>query len=127
VNWFARLWQSIRAWFDRRFRRLPSPPAPALPLPPRREVYAVVHVEEEPSELEPMKVYAVGEGEHLWHISMLCPCDCGETLSLNALPDDFPRWSLDVRDGVPSIRPSVWRHAGCQSHFFVRNGQIEWC
>jgi hypothetical protein len=127
VNWFARLWSSLRSWFGRIFRRLPLPPVPASPLPAHPEVYGVIHAEEEPDELEPMQVYALGEGGHLWHISMLCPCGCGEKISLNALPDDSPRWTLEERAGVPSIRPSVWRRVGCRSHFFLRNGSIEWC
>ncbi len=126
MSWFARLWGTIGAWFQRRFRRLPPPTRPA-PLPSAPRVYRVVHVEEEPDDLDPTKVYAVGEREHLWHISMLCPCGCRAKISLNALPDDSPRWTLEDRDGVPSLRPSVWRHVGCRSHFFLQDGRIEWC
>lgn len=127
MNWFARLWSSLRSWFERLLRRRPLPPAPAAPLPAHPGVYGVIHVEEEPEEFEPMQVYALGEGGHLWHISMLCPCGCGEKISLNTLPDDSPRWTLEEHDGVPSIRPSVWRRVGCRSHFFLRRGRIEWC
>ena len=127
MKWFARLWKSIRSRFERFLRRLSSTPSPTLPLAPRPAVYGVAHCEEEPDELEAMKVYAVGEREHLWHISMLCPCGCGEKISLNALPDDSPRWRLEEDDGVPSITPSVWRRVGCRSHFFLREGHIKWC
>lgn len=123
MTWFARLWSALRSWFGRLVRRGALPPSPA----PHLTVYGVIRAEEEPDELEQMQVYAVGEGEHLWHISMVCPCGCGEKLSLNALPDDSPRWTLEERCGVPSIRPSVWRQVGCRSHFFLKHGRIEWC
>ena len=125
MNWLARLWASLWDWFARRGpdRALVAIPSAA----PRSHQYCVVHVDDEPDQLDPERLYAVGEAGHLWHMSMLCPCTCGARIQLNALADAWPRWTLDERDGVPSIRPSVWRQVGCRSHFFLRAGSIEWC
>jgi hypothetical protein len=126
VNWVARLLAAIRAWLRRR-RPLPAPASTTPSLARAPGPLKVVRVEEDPDELDRDKIYAVGEGPHLWHISMLCPCGCDATISLNALADDSPQWILKEREGVPSIEPSIWRRTGCRSHFFVRAGRIEWC
>src|SRR6185437_1486385 len=36
-------------------------------------------------------------------------------------------WRLDMRGGVPTLYPSVWREGGCGSHFIVWRGRILWC
>ena len=114
-TWFLRLWSFLRAlmqgWFS----------------PARLDgSYRITYVEEEPDTVAPRHVYAVGENGHLWHVVFVCPCGCGARLALNLLPDDSPRWEIEDEGGVPTIRPSVWRTAGCRSHFFLRRGSIEW-
>jgi hypothetical protein len=117
----------LKAWFSRQFQKQALPPA-ALPLPaPATSLYGVANADEEPDDLAPKVVYAIGEGAHLWHVTMLCPCGCGTRIQLNALPDAAPCWTLVVRDGVPTLRPSVWRKVGCRSHFILRDGRIKWC
>ncbi|MGE0639981.1 MAG: DUF6527 family protein [Thermoanaerobaculia bacterium] len=37
-----------------------------------------------------------------------------------------PRWTVDVKGALPTLRPSIWRTAGCRSHFFVLRGRIKW-
>ncbi|MGK2742260.1 DUF6527 family protein [Tepidicaulis sp. LMO-SS28] len=59
---------------------------------------------------------------------MRCPCGCGDTIVLQLIPEARPRWDLFQNDqGHPTLRPSVDRNAGCESHFWVRNGKITWC
>jgi len=89
--------------------------------------YEVLRVEEEPDHLRPRALYAIGENGNLWHVTFVCPCGCAESISLNLLPDDSPRWTLHEQPEGPTLEPSVWRTAGCRSHFFVRRGQIVWC
>lgn len=127
MSWLALVWAALRAWVGLRSRRLPPVPGPSRPAesPPSR--YRVVHSDEEPDELEPMLVYAIGEGAHLWHVALLCPCGCDAKIQLNALADASPRWTLIEREGLPTIRPSVWRKVGCRSHFFIRDGRVDWC
>lgn len=130
-DWLRRLWAWLLAWV--RTRRLPeattteptvsAPPTPQPVVPP----YEVVHVAEEPDEFQPQTLYAVGEKGTLWQVALLCPCGCGAKVSLNALPDDSPRWSLRELPGGPTVSPSVRRTVGCRSHFILRRGQVIWC
>lgn len=108
----SRLWAWLRSWFIR----------PARPL-------KTVHAEELPDRLDPKAVYVLGEGNHRWFVTMICPCGCGATLQMSLLPDARPRWRLIEHsdDGTISLQPSVWRQVGCRSHFFLRRGLIQWC
>jgi hypothetical protein len=93
-----------------------------------RIALCVEHVTDAPSRLDGKKIYVVGENGHQWHVVMLCPCGCRESIYLNLLPDERPRWKLSMnKDGTPSLHPSIWRTVGCRSHFFLRRGEIEWC
>lgn len=111
MRWIRKTW----SWFSGIFRRQPRP-------------WPTVLIDDVPEESRPRIVYLIGEGEHLWSAAFHCPCGCGELVQLNLLPDSRPRWFV-VRhpDGTVSVSPSVWRVAGCKSHFFVRRGIIEWC
>lgn len=99
------------------------PPAPAAPPP----AYRVVHLTEDPDELLPETLYAIGENGHLWHVALVCPCGCGAIIALNVLPDASPRWRLYESADGPTLSPSVWRTTGCRSHFILRRGGVIWC
>ena len=118
MRWALGVVEMIRTWLRRAF---------GLGGASRVQPYVVVHVDDEPEELQPARLYAVGEAGHLWHMTMLCPCGCGEKIQLNALADAWPCWELSERAGGPTVVPSIWRRVGCKSHFFVRSGRIEWC
>jgi len=63
-----------------------------------------------------------------WCVGMRCPCGCGDTIELMLICEVNPRWTLSVdEDGLPSLKPSVWKKTGCRSHFWVKHGRIEWC
>ncbi|MDV4160576.1 DUF6527 family protein [Rhizobium leguminosarum] len=63
-----------------------------------------------------------------WSVGLRCPCGCGDTIELMVLEDARPRWDVAVDQvGRPTLHPSVWRKAGCRSHFWVRHGRILWC
>ncbi|MCB9576952.1 MAG: hypothetical protein H6717_08000 [Polyangiaceae bacterium] len=134
MRWLRRLWARFVEWFLA--LRLPggvsddgSASAPALPLPPAAPPppYRVVHLTDDPDELLPETLYAIGENGHLWHVSLVCPCGCGATIALNVLPDDSPRWRLYESADGPTLSPSVWRTTGCWSHFILRRGYVIWC
>lgn len=72
--------------------------------------------------------YVVGQQGHQWHVVMSCPCGCCKKIYLNLLSDSRPLWRLTRHsDGTFTLSPSVWRTAGCRSHFFIRRSRIEWC
>lgn len=110
MTWIARLW----SWAKELFRRGPIR-------------LKTVRVEEPPEALRPRTVYLLGEGENIWSVAMLCPCGCGEQIQLSTI-GGRPRWSVETEsDGTVTLTPSVWRKVGCESHFFLRRGVIQWC
>jgi hypothetical protein len=57
-----------------------------------------------------------------------CPCSCGNQLRLSLSSNDSPSWKVDVSDdGIASIHPSVRQINGCYSHFWLKEGEIDWC
>jgi len=80
-----------------------------------------------PSRLHRRRIYILTEDGEPWEARMVCPCGCGDELDLSLLPDDHPTWTFSTdRQGRASLRPSVWRHVGCRSHFFVTHGSVRW-
>lgn len=54
-----------------------------------------------------------------------CPCGCGERLPINLDPRAGPAWTLyKQRRSGRSLFPSVWREAGCMSHFVIWDNRI---
>jgi hypothetical protein len=63
-----------------------------------------------------------------WSVGMRCPCRCGDTIELLLIPGANPRWDMQIDElRRPTLSPSVWRTKGCESHFWVRLGRIQWC
>ncbi len=108
-------WAWIRSWTVR----------PGKPKAPLKTVF----LEELPKSLDPKIVYVLGEGQHRWFVTLLCPCGCKAVLQVSLLADAKPRWRLieHADDGTVTLQPSVWRQEGCRSHFFLHRGRIQWC
>lgn len=70
----------------------------------------------------PGTIVVVRPDDRAKSLKMLCPCECGELLSINLMAGSGKAWRLtsDRRLGL-SLIPSVWLDAGCQSHFILRN------
>lgn len=108
------------SWLDRISRGF------RLVVDPRRS-YVATRVDEAPDVLEEEVVYLMGDSPKPWAASFLCPCGCGDTVSLSLIPTDRPRWRARIqRNGSITLSPSVWRTKGCKSHFFLHNGRIVW-
>ena len=81
-----------------------------------------------PKKLKRRVLYVVQEDGILEQAAMICPCGCGEVLHMNLLPDERPCWTLTQhKNRTVSLHPSVWRKKKCGSHFFLRDGRIQWC
>jgi len=104
-----------RAWLSV-YRRLVPP-------------YRTLVVEEAlPKTLRRRTLYVVQEDGYREQAAMICPCGCGQVLQMNLLPDEQPCWHLtEHEDGTASLHPSVWRKKDCGSHFWFRQGRVEWC
>lgn len=57
-------------------------------------------------------------------LKFLCPCGCGETVSVNLMPESGKAWTLgyEPKRGL-SLWPSVWLTSGCRSHFILRHNK----
>lgn len=120
VSFFVWLWSVISFFWPRRLVRLWPTRQP--------QRFRAIRVDEFPDALEASKIYLAGEGTHLWGAAMICPCGCGDKIELNLLRQVRPCWAAQEHtDGTISLAPSIWRQKGCRSHFFVRQGRIEWC
>src|ERR1035437_7794489 len=112
VELLVRFWLWLQSWFVRKPRRLTT-----------------IYLEELPDAIAPGAVYVLGEGRSHWFAALACPCGCGAIIQVSLLPDSKPYWRLieHANDGTISLEPSIWRENGCQSHFFLRHGLIQWC
>lgn len=87
-----------------------------------------VRVDDFPDRLQKHRVYLVCEDGQVWQAAMLCPCGCAAVIQLCLLSESRPNWAATTHaDGTVSLHPSVWRTAGCRSHFILRFGRIAWC
>ncbi|WP_445731075.1 DUF6527 family protein [Mariniflexile sp.] len=56
-----------------------------------------------------------------------CPCGCQSIINLNLLKETFPCWDFHIRNNsLITLSPSIRRLIGCQSHFFLKNGNVIW-
>src|SRR5438105_4818414 len=112
VGMLSSLWRWVRS----RFVGKPKP-------------LRTIYLDELPDQLDPQVVYVLGENENRWFAAMLCPCGCGSTVQVSLMPNARPRWRLIEypAEGTVSLDPSLWRKGGCESHFFLRRGRVEWC
>lgn len=55
---------------------------------------------------------------------MVCPCGCGDHLTINLDSRSGPAWRFIKRRGKVTLYPSVWRESGCCSHFVVWQNDI---
>ena len=67
----------------------------------------------------------IDEGQP-WAVLMMCPCGCQEVIELSLSRASKASWSLTTQCGRPTLHPSVWRNTGCRSHFWLRNGRVDW-
>lgn len=94
---------------------------------PRRRVL-IAPGDELPAELPWRDLVLVRDDEEDWSVGLRCPCGCGRRIELLLVKTASPRWSIQPsRDRIATLTPSVWLKGGCASHFFVRDGRIDWC
>lgn len=118
------LWKQLRAWGTSLWNRLFHRPRLVHPY----HAVCIQDDEQLPKKLSTHTVYIIGIPGNEWLAKLVCPCGCGETLFLNLLQDELPNWKWHIgADATVTLSPSVWRRVGCKSHFFLRDGLIQWC
>lgn len=94
----------------------------------RKTPYNTIYTDELPDKIDKNTIYILGEGNYLWSAAMLCPCGCGELIQLSLHKEGRPKWEIiRNKNGTVSLHPSIWRKKGCHSHYFFKNGFIQWC
>jgi hypothetical protein len=89
--------------------------------------YKFFFVEDLPDNFKDDEIFIGGKIDSHWVVLMKCPCKCGDKIYLNTLQEEKPFWKLNVNDkNEIALSPSIWRTKNCESHFFIRNGQVEW-
>lgn len=72
-------------------------------------------------------VHIVGGRDYQKWAYLRCPCRCGAVIMLSLAASRRPRWRARTDwFGRPTLAPSVWQTAGCYSHFFLRDGRVDW-
>lgn len=94
----------------------------------KRPAISVQYIEDDPERLMQRVIYLVGNKAHPWKAVILCPCGCAATIELNLAPPGPPLWQIAFSGKSRiTIHPSIWRKTGCCSHFWIREGNVEWC
>ncbi len=95
----------------------------------RKPEFAIQEVEDnpDPDTMSDHVVYVVKYGGWPKWADFKCPCGCDDVISIS-IARGKQSWRLETDLlARPSLRPSVWRKAGCRSHFWVRKGRVNWC
>jgi len=89
--------------------------------------YSIQYIEDPAEHPEKNILYIIGTINESWQVEMICPCGCNDKIVLPVNDSTSPRWGLRISNqNIPTLHPSVWRSKRCKSHFFLRNGKVEW-
>lgn len=81
----------------------------------------------DPISLRDRIVYVVGTQQYVKWAYLKCPSGCGDVILLNLTKSTSPSWRISSDNlGRPTISPSIHKMDGCKSHFWLRNGSIDW-
>jgi hypothetical protein len=94
-------------------------------LPPRK--LTVINGDSLPDVMPIRSLVLARDNTEDWCIGLKCPCGCGRTIELLVIEEANPRWDYKVdENGLPTLYPSIWLKTGCKSHFWIKNGRINW-
>jgi Family of unknown function (DUF6527) len=79
-------------------------------------------------QIKPGVIVVVGDHQIQKWACFQCPGGCSEVIKLSLNRNRSPRWSIQTdRYNQPTISPSIRQTNECQCHFWIRQGQVEWC
>ncbi len=80
-----------------------------------------------PDTIKSKQILIIKDGVEPELLVLKCPCGCNQDIMLNLLKDTKPKWDFDFTSNAEiNIYPSIWRNIGCKSHFFIKNGKVDW-
>ena len=129
ANWLNNIVNMVSAQF-RAFFRKKKRKAPGRPVQENAAWFPNIRVVEKTPPNSAITerdfVEVVYKGKPMWAL-FKCPCNCGSVISLSLQALHTPHWELRRSPWQrPTLYPSVFRTTGCRSHFWVRDGNIEW-
>ena len=84
-------------------------------------------VKDLPEDIPEKIILIIADGNQPDSLVFSCPCGCNTTIYLNLLRDAKPCWKYRInKRGKISVSPSIRRKIGCKSHFFIREGRVDW-
>lgn len=94
----------------------------------KQTTYTTEHVRTKPKEMRDGVLYVM---EHYNLAVHRCMCGCGEEV-ITAIDENGGNtpgfWGLTENGGVASLHPSVGNFQfKCRSHYFLKNGKVQWC
>ncbi|WP_371924397.1 DUF6527 family protein [Pseudomonas sp. DY-1] len=95
---------------------------------PPRYLLRTVDRHPAPEELTAGELVLVKSGGKEKWACFICPCGCGNRMQLSLNPKTRPSWRLSS-DWLsrPTVFPSVRQLNACRGHYWIRNGDVEWC
>ena len=97
----------------------------------KTESYKTKLVDDVPGKPEPGIIYVVKfeDAPKPFCLVLLCPCGCGTHTQLHLQKwKNRPHWNVsEITFGTLTIHPSIQRVDGCKSHYFIREGKVQWC
>jgi Family of unknown function (DUF6527) len=109
-NWVRQFW----AWVHR------------VPKPDFTTERVTIHPA--PDRIKPGQIVVVGDRQIQKWACFQCPGGCGEVIKLSLNQHRRPCWSIQVdRFDRPTISPSIRQINDCRCHFWIKEGQVEWC
>lgn len=108
---------SLFSWLRNRFNQI-------FRKPYFRKIRAVDRVSSIPDDLQNNEAYIVEKaGRKVWLV-LNCPCPDHHRLTINLSHNSRPSWDVDTATGYLSVYPSLWLKDGCNSHFWIRDGDV---
>lgn len=93
-----------------------------------KQLYKAKFLDDVPDELASRIIYIIENEGCYWKAVMICPCGCKKILHMNLMKQYYPSWKFQLnKKNIITLNPSINRTVGCKSHFFIRNGKIDWC
>ncbi|WP_370454954.1 DUF6527 family protein [Hahella sp. KA22] len=123
------IFKRIVSWLEGLFSLAETEHAPKRSLPPVH--FACITSVQKPPKNKDIEektfYYVTTSGKPKWAL-FLCPCGCGDVITLSLQEVHTPSWKLTKAvSGHPTLQPSVWRDKGCLSHFWLKEGRVFWC